>query len=293
MDHSGRSSNATSTDDGIVPTTPVGSIDELCDLFVAKRGWHKARKKDFDISDFQEDSSSHYKTYGIKEDTTGFIIPPAPTIVIQQCATLKDNTFLRNPITGKVITVNTNILREQMVKRGWEVLLVDHYFDAGSLPPAITQESATSVNVEDTLPPAEPTFPSKGLMGGKLPALWKLHKDETLATTLVRAFEEKLVIKGKKDKLQVYSPFHYWTTDTFKGMDIKPGSKFNLWCVAYYAIREVIKKDPNDEEFKSLTMNELVKQGRAVKNGAVKNASNGDESWFELAKRVSGSNMNN
>jgi hypothetical protein len=197
--------------------------------------------------------------------------------VVKKVALFKDVHFFTNPKDKtEVFSVINEEMRTVAKARGYIELNPSHYTDVTSLPQivATTEDEGTNSAWADQPAPSVYAVPE----GRNYPILWKKYDDETTAAAIVRAVEERVVVKMTE---KVWSPYRLWTPQDRKGK----GSSLTKYLTAYYFIR-VTKKGERPEDIK-LNVSDMVKAALAAK--AVVAANTNDPSpnnWHEITVRV-------
>lgn len=232
---------ATADDDRtstIRPHPPSGTIDELLDALTVTRDWDK-EFGDFNPDTFEMDAACHVTKYGINKHGAiagaGVTNQAKQPVVLEQVALFKDVFFFVNPFTNKVTSVSTEAMRDEMVRRGFRQILVDHITDPSCLPDPPRQEVPDVTRLCDRLPPSTLKLPRGG---GKnfVPKLCFKTDDETHATAVVRAYEEKVVDETKNE---VCSPIRMWSTNALKNHNLGGDSKLTQRRKAYWTIKKM------------------------------------------------------
>jgi hypothetical protein len=246
----------------------------------------------FNAVDFSARAEAHVQRYDIAEKyrvtNNGQIKIGAPAqIVVNNCATLNDNFFLKSPNAEKYFSVRDSELRDECVRRGYVEIRLDHFMDFTSLPPVVA-----------SLPPDEPEpmdpmaafVPGNALNplyppfnGGTLPKLFKVDRDEKFAVVIVRAWEERFICDGR-----VYSPVKYWNPDEVKELGCR--EPITRWAKAYVAVMIIITegdagagagvRTPRTE------LSEIQKTAADLNKLATKKGLDEYSSWFQKAQAI-------
>jgi hypothetical protein len=194
----------------------------------------KKRKKDFHPDTFAKLAKAHVEKYSIAkfgDEALRRHRGGPQTVVIKEVATFKDVHFYMNPRkTTDYYSVINEEMREVMHKRGYKEIHPVHITNVANLPPNVAAALATNSAWDEQ--------PAIGVPeGNHYPSLFRegeKGQKETMAASIVRAVEEKLV---DEDRESVWSPYRLWTLQDRKSAD----SKLTKYLAAYYFIRSMNK----------------------------------------------------
>ena len=164
--------------------------------------------------------------------------------------------------------------RQLMEERSFVVFEVNHFttLSESELPQAA--ETAPVAPPSDDAP-TELTLPTVAELDKKLPRLYQANRDESVATQLVRAFEEKVVVQDSRGNTKVvYSPYRLWTKELAK---VDPPA-FTNRCKAYYAFMKLLQESEGSPADIKESQNSLTKKGTNMKKPEQA------RDWFEAAK---------
>jgi hypothetical protein len=134
---------ATTSDHGFA--APVSSVEELVDRYARARVWDN-ECEDFNPDTFEKDAESHIKNFGI--DKLGAIVGiqgnETRQVVVKNVALFTEVHFVRDPFTLKTISVSTEDMKQDMVRRGFDAIMVDHITDPMALPMAPDAPTASA-----------------------------------------------------------------------------------------------------------------------------------------------------
>lgn len=116
-------------------TQPITTIAECVSRLQVSRSWHGNKVGE---AEFERDAKAHAEKYDLKRHAPSASknnVSTGPTqVVVQNVATFKDVVFLRDVGSGAVHSVVTEDMKDEMIRRGFEVVYVTHHTDATTLP---------------------------------------------------------------------------------------------------------------------------------------------------------------
>ena len=115
-------------------TQPITTIAECVSRLQVSRSWHGNKVGE---AEFERDAKAHAEKYDLKRHAPSASknnVSTGPTqVVVQNVATFKDVVFLRDVGSGAVHSVVTEDMKDEMIRRGFEVVYVTHHTDATTL----------------------------------------------------------------------------------------------------------------------------------------------------------------
>lgn len=147
----------------------------------------------FNGDTFKRKSQEYIKEHGLAEKhwvlLGGNVQGNAPTqLVIQTAATFKENYFFQGPVSGRTFSVASAAMAEEMKRRNFIEVQVDHFTDPTKCPEAEAPEGDSNVDVLMAPVPSQLKLPNFSALGGKLPKLYQANSDEKYSAQLVRAW---------------------------------------------------------------------------------------------------------
>jgi hypothetical protein len=217
---------------------PVSSVEALCDQYVQGRVWDEEFDK-FNPDTFEKDSLSHIKNYEIDKlgAVTGRLGSEERQVIVKNVALFNEVHFIRDPFTLKTISVSTADMQQDMVRRGFDAIMVDHVTDPMALPmapDAPTGSASRKEDLPDETPPTHLKLPPDGT-NNFVPKLF-VPDGDTYACAVVKAYEEKAV---DMQQSTVYSPIRLWTTAELSNRRLRGDSKLTVRRKAYWVIRKM------------------------------------------------------
>jgi len=246
-------------------TQPITTIAECVSRLKLSRSWHGNKVGE---AEFERDAKAHAQKYDLKRhapSATSNNVSAGPTqVVVQNVATFKDVVFLRDIGSGAVHSVVTDDMKNEMIRRGFEVVYVTHHTDATTLPmPSSTATAPQTVNdILQALPPTVLKIPlnTGGAQAKNTIGLWKPKEDEVTAVSIVRAVEEKYVDPNDLSAIRIYSPLRLWDKDSRNSERHRIiDSKLTQYFKAYFAIRG-IRKCADPSSLNKATVSDLTKE---------------------------------
>jgi hypothetical protein len=264
---------------------PVRCVDDLLNRIDATRQWDI--EKNFNPDTFEKDSKEHVLLFEIyKHGKVGQGEKQGEDdkkIVVRQVATFKDTHFLRDPTSAKLYSVPNEIMKDAMVNRGFEQIYVEHITDPFAILPtpiAMNNEGAREpTRLADCPAPVSIRLPVGN--GRKwVPELY-IRKDEgskpteTLATAVVRAYEEKVVDDSTNT---VYSPLRLWTKEELATRKLKGDCKLTNRFKIYWTVKQM---DGNADSIELNQQQLLTEAGKRIKELKIN-----QPCWLDLANEA-------
>jgi hypothetical protein len=269
-------------------TQPITTIAECVSRLKLSRPWHGNKVGE---AEFERDAKEHAEKHNFKKHapSSSNNVRAGPTqVVVQNVATFKDVVFLRDVGSGAIHSVVTEEMKNEMIRRGFEVVYVTHHTDATTLPmPSSTAAGPQTVNdILHALPPTELKMPlnAGGPQAKNTIGLWKPKEDEVTAVSIVRAVEEKYVDPNDAAAIRVYSPLRLWDKDSRNSERHRIiDSKLTQYFKAYVAIRG-IRKCADPSSLNKATVSELTKEASEYQKSDPNLLTN--KEWREVANDI-------
>jgi hypothetical protein len=220
----------------------VTTVPELIKLFSQQLDFaptSKARCQNFNKDAFTKSAQEHSKLFAISDYPVNeyYYSHPKNTnqqVVVNQCATFKENIFFRDPCDGRIFSCCDNGVEKEMERRGFVRIGVTHLLGSNVQLPVLsnsTAELSTTGKIESQVAPDKLTLP----WNHKFPNLWKWNKDTTTAEAVVHAFEVKVVDPVTK---AIFSPYRMWSQKERENAKMEKKHKSNkilpdLFCDPY------------------------------------------------------------
>jgi hypothetical protein len=195
-------------------------------------------------------------------------------LVIQQCATFKENVFFRDPYDGRIFSCCDNGVEKEMERRGFVRVGVTHLLGSKLQLPVLSNSVAEveTRNIESQGAPDQLTLP----WNHRFPNLWKWNKNTTTAEAVVHAFEVKVVDPVSK---AIYSPYWLWTPKEREKFQMEKSTNLTKYCQTYFAIRTL----QLNAESETRGINELAKLATSY---ARRNFPSDKPDWFKEAVEI-------
>ena len=270
-------------------TQPITTIAECVSRLQISRSWHGNKVGE---AEFERDAKAHAEKHDLKRHAPSASknnVSAGPTqVVVQNVATFKDVVFLRDVASGAVHSVVTEAMKNEMIRRGFEVVCVTHHTDATTLPmpSSIATGPQTVEAILQALPPSELkiSLNAGGPKAKNTIGLWKPKEDEVTAVSIVRAVEEKYVDPNGLATIRIYSPLRLWDKDSRNSERHRIiDSKLTQYFKAYFAIRG-IRKCADPSSLNKATVSELTKEASEYQKSNP-NLFNNKE-WREVANDI-------
>jgi hypothetical protein len=215
---------------------PVSSVEELCDRYAEARVWDD-EFDNFNPDTFEKDAESHIKNFEIDKlgAVTGIQGTEIRQVVVKNVALFNEVHFIRDPFTLKTISVSTADMKQDMVRRGFDAIMVNHVTDPMALPMAPDAPTASArKDLRDETPPTQLKLPPDGT-NNFVPKLF-VPEGDTYACAVVKAYKEKAV---DIQDATVYSPIRLWSTAELANRRLRGDSKLTVRRKAYWVIRKM------------------------------------------------------
>jgi len=257
---------------------PVHSMRDVLTRFNESRSWRCNGTAPRNSDTFKRLADEHLVGYDIRLQDDGEEAAKPTTIIVKTCATFENVSFFLDPSDGSFHSVKDSAMRAAMLQRGFGEVKPTHHTAMITLPR--TNPYGSVMGSVPTAPRAL-SLPARGLLQGKqkIPALWRSSPDETAASAIARAFEEKVVDNSRPQ--DVYSPYKLWTKQARADHGIVD-SNFTNYCKIYYTVRKLRNgKSVGDIHDKMKALRVEAKQSM--------DAICTDPDWFQIAKDIADS----